>query len=84
MCLEGSHLLRARWVPLIQIAHLKEIEGSWERKRQLWARTQPPWSQVVFISEGPKKLVLFFFFLRISGWSCPWIYFSLNSNLRLH
>lgn len=26
----------------------------------------------------------FFFFLPISGWSCSWIYFSLNSNLRLH
>lgn len=46
-------------------AHLKETERSWDRRRQLGARAQPPRSLVVFISKGPRKLVLLFLFLKI-------------------
>lgn len=67
---------------LIQIGHLKEIERSWARRRQLGARAHPPQSLLVFISEEPGKLVLFFHSAHQQV-AIPWIYLSLISDLRL-
>lgn len=69
-------------VDLLYPAHLKEIEKSWDRRRQLGARGQPPRSLVVFISKGPRKLVLLFH-SDLQWVGVLWIYFPLNLNLRL-